>query len=165
MQTLTRLAGVCARLQLTLAAAAVLALLLTVSLDVILRATANAPFSATIEVVSFYYMIPLVFLPIMTLELTRGHIDTDLFYLLFPRRLKQVAIAVSGLLTVGVYGLLAWVTFKQAIASTGRGEVSMGVNLLPIWPVRWVLPVVFASATIAAILVSLERIARRKEDD
>lgn len=50
-----------AQLQLIVAALAVLALLLTISLDVILRATVNAPFSATIEIVSFYYMIPIVF--------------------------------------------------------------------------------------------------------
>ena len=107
MQTLIRFAGVIARLQLILATNAVLALLSTGSLDVILRAALNAPFGATIKIVSFYYMISLVFLPIMTLELTRGHIDTDLFHSLFPQRIRQLSIAVSGALTVGVYGLLA----------------------------------------------------------
>ena len=40
----------------------------------------------------------------------------------------------------------------------------MGVNLLPIWPVRWVLPAVFATATAAAILLSIQRIRRRNDD-
>jgi TRAP-type C4-dicarboxylate transport system permease small subunit len=164
MQTLIRFAGTLARLQLTVAAIAVLAILLTISVDVFLRAAFNAPFSSTIEIVSFYYMIPLVFFPIMTLELSGGHIDTDLFYRLFPRRMQQLSIAVSGMLTIGVYGLLTTVTFKQAIASTKSGEVAMGVNLLPIWPIRWVLPVVFASATLAAALLTIDRI-RRGDDD
>ncbi|MDA4847249.1 TRAP transporter small permease [Hoeflea poritis] len=164
MHSVNRLAEFLARLQLALAALAVLAILLTVSVDVLLRASVNAPIGATIEIVSFYYMIPLVFFPIMTLELKGGHIDTDLFYRLFPRRMKQLSIVVSVLLTALIYLVLAYFTFKQAVVSTDNGEVSMGISHLPIWPVRWVLPFVFATSAVAAFLLCVKRFQDRDRD-
>ena len=155
MTALLRIADRAASALVFLAALAVLAIFLTITVDVGMRALFNAPFSNTIELVSFYYMVPLTFLPIMMLEMRREHIDMDLFYRLFPRSLKWVARAISGAITIGIYGLLAWFTFEQALKSTASGELSMGVNLLPIWPVRWVLPVVFVLATLAAILMTL----------
>lgn len=164
MGRLSRLSGSVANFQLTLAAIGVLAILLTISLDVFLRAVFNAPFSATIEIVSFYYMIPVVFFPMMYLEHTGTHIETDLFYRLFPIRLQKLSDLASGLITIGIYSVIAYLTFKQAIKSTHSGEVAMGVNLLPIWPVRWVLPIVFTSAALAATLLTINRILKGNDD-
>ncbi len=154
-----------ARLQLHIASFAVLAILLNISLDVAMRAFFNASFSVTTELVSYYYMIPVVFLPIMTLELQGGHIDTDLFYRFFPQPAKVLSRIVSGVISIGIYGLLAYFTFKQAVSSTKSGEVAMGVNLLPIWPVRWVLPVVFVLAAAAAFLKMLHFLVKGRQDD
>jgi TRAP-type C4-dicarboxylate transport system permease small subunit len=164
MSWMYRTVGRVANFQLTLAAIGVLAILLTISLDVFLRAAFNAPFSATIEIVSYYYMIPVVFFPMMYLEHTGTHIDTDLFYGLFPTGLQKFSDLVSGLITIGIYGLIGFVTFKQAITSTQSGEVAMGVNLLPIWPVRWILPIVFISAAFAATLLTIHRILKGTDD-
>lgn len=154
-----------AALQLAIAGLAVLAILGNISVDVFLRAAFNAPFSSTIEIVSFYCMVPLAFLPIATLEITDGHIRTDLFYRLFPRGGQIVADVLSAILTIGIYSLLSWVTFKQAVVSTGSGELAMGVALLPIWPVRWVLPFAFAtSAAIALFMVVLHLTGRNGRD-
>ena len=149
-----------AALQLAIAGLAVLAILLTISADVFLRAAFNAPFSSTIEIVSFYYMVPVAFLPIAALESSDGHIRTDLVYMFFPRGGRIAADLVSGLLTIGIYGLLSWVTFKQAIVSTKSGELAMGVALLPIWPVRWVLPLTFATGTAIAFLLMVQRLTK-----
>lgn len=153
-----------ARLQLAIAAFAVLAILLAISLDVVLRTTLSAPLTGTMEVVSFYCMIPVVFLPIMILEVRGEHIDTDLFYRFFPVAAKRLSVIVSGLLSVGIYGLLTYITFEQAVSSTGRGEVAMGVNLMPVWPVRWILPLAFASSTLAACALTIRNLKGVKQD-
>ncbi len=153
-----------ARLQLALAAFAVLAILLAISLDVVLRTTLSAPLTGTMEVVSFYCMIPVVFLPIMILEVRGEHIDTDLFYRFFPVAAKRLSVIVSGLLSIGIYGLLAYITYEQALSSTSRGEVAMGVNLMPIWPVRWILPLAFASSTIAALALTIRNLKGVAQD-
>lgn len=165
MSFLIRCANWLARAQLQIAGLAVLAILLNISLDVIMRALFNAPFSATTELVSYYYMIPVVFLPIMMLELTRSHIDTDLFYRMFPNWLKKLSRVVSGVISIGIYGLLAQYTLQQALSSTARGEVAMGVNMLPIWPVRWFLPVVFTLAAVTALLTTIQFIRQGEQDD
>ncbi len=164
MVWLNRAVGRVANFQLILAAIGVLAILLTISFDVFLRAAFNSPFSATIEIVSFYYMIPVVFFPMMYLEHTGTHIDTDLFYRFFPIGLQKLSDLTSGLITIGIYCVIAYLSFKQAITSTQSGEVAMGVNLLPIWPVRWVLPLVFCSAAFAATLLTVNRIQKGNDD-
>ncbi|MFK8081391.1 MAG: TRAP transporter small permease [Granulosicoccus sp.] len=147
-----------ARMQLAIAALAIFAILVAISLDVILRSTIRAPLTGTMEVVSFYCMIPVVFLPIMLLEIRGEHIETDLFFRFFPVLAKKLSIIVSGLLSIGIYCLLAFITYEQAISSTSSGEVSMGVNMMPIWPVRWILPFVFASSAIAALVLSIRNL-------
>lgn len=153
-----------ARLQLALAACAVLAILLAISLDVVLRTALSAPLTGTMELVSYYCMIPLVFLPIMVLEVRGEHIDTDLFYRFFPVFAKRLSVIISGLLSMGIYGLLTYITYEQAISSTGRGEVSAGVNLMPIWPVRWILPLAFASSTLAALGLTIRNLKGVSQD-
>lgn len=153
-----------ARLQLAIAAFSVLAILLAISLDVVLRTTLSAPLTGTMEVVSFYFMIPVVFLPIMMLEVRGEHIDTDLFYRFFPVAAKRLSVIVSGLLSVGIYGLLTYITFEQAVSSTARGEVAMGVNLMPVWPVRWILPLAFASSTAVAFALTIRNLKDAKQD-
>lgn len=158
MKRLTHLAEALASLQANLAGLAVLGILLTISIDVLMRAIFKAPFSATTEIVSYYWMVPAVFLPMMFLEISKGHIETDLFYQHFSLGMKKVARLIAGVLTIGIYGLLTWFTLEQALRATARGEVAMGVNLLPIWPVRWIMPVVFALTTATALLILVKRV-------
>ncbi|MCY6382200.1 TRAP transporter small permease [Hoeflea prorocentri] len=165
MSLLLRLAERLAHYQLQIAGLAVAAILLTITVDVGMRALFNAPFSVTTELVSYYYMVPLTFLPIMMLEMRGEHIDTTLFYQMFPKSLKKLARVVSGVITIGIYGLLTRFTFAQALTSTASGEVAMGVNLLPIWPVRWVLPVVFALSTVAAFLMTVHYLSGNANDE
>lgn len=154
-----------ARGQLALAAMAICSILFTISLDVILRATLRAPLTGAMEVVSFYCMVPVVFLPIMLLELRGEHIETDLFYRLFPLSFKRMSIIISGTLSIGIYGLLTFITFEQALSSTSRGEVSMGVNLMPIWPVRWILPIAFSTSALGALLLLIRNLSQKSPHD
>lgn len=165
MKPLFRIAEGAAAIQLQIAGLAVLAIFLTISLDVLMKAFFNAPFSITIELVSYYYMIPLTFLPMMMLELRQEHIDTNLFYQMFPTVVQRIAQVISGAITIGIYGLLTRFTFEQALKSTASGEVAMGVNLLPIWPMRWVLPITFAFATLTAVLMTLHLLMNGSDDD
>ena len=137
--------------QLTLAAIGVLGVLVAICVDVFCRAVFNAPISATLDIVSFWCMIPVAFFPMMFLETNREHIQTDLFYRMFPSGVRYIADIASNVLAIAIYAILAWLTYQQAVKSTEVHEVSMGVNLLPIWPVRWILPVAFSMAAIASL--------------
>ncbi|SDX54515.1 TRAP transporter small permease [Litoreibacter albidus] len=158
MHRATRFVGQLAALQLAISAIAVLAILVTVSMDVVMRAAFNAPFSSTIEIVSYYYMIPMAFLPLAMLELRGEHIDTELLYNLMPSPVQKLSTLVAGMLACLIYAVLTYYSFKQAMTSTTAGELAMGVNLLPIWPVRWIMPVAFFMGIIAALLLTLQRL-------
>ncbi|WP_304511597.1 TRAP transporter small permease [Desulfobacula sp.] len=148
-----------AHFQNRLAGFAVLLILVHVSLDVLMRYMLNSPIPATLEVVSFYYMIALTFLPMLILEYQDKHIKTDLFFRQFPKALQRVSIAASGLMAVFFYWLLTYVCFEEALSATHRGEVVMGVHLLPIWPARWLLPVAFLSASIGALFSTIRALS------
>lgn len=151
-----------ATFQLMLAAFAVLGILLAIFIDVCSRAIFNAPIGMTLDIVSYWCMIPVTFFPLMYLEIRREHIETDLFYSRFSPRLRHLSDLISGILATAIYVGIAWLTFQQAITATQSQEVSMGVNLIPIWPARWILPLAFGSAAFASILVTV-RIFSREE--
>lgn len=152
-------------LQLAMAGLAVLGILVTITVDIAMRALFNSAFSSTIEIVSYYYMAPIAILPIATLELKDRHIRTDLFYRLFPQTGRAVSDIIAGCLTVGIYSLLAWVSWKQALTSTTAGELAMGIAMLPIWPVRWIVPFAFAVSAVIALFLMIHPLIMRRHND
>lgn len=119
-------------------------MMLHVCADVAMKYLANKPIQGTLEIVSYYYMVGAVFLPVAFIELTRGSVSVDLFFDMMPRAL-QIACMVGVLgLCATAYGLLCAITWGDALRSFARSEVVMGPVTVPIWPSRFVLPASFA---------------------
>lgn len=144
---------------LSLGSVAVILIAVTITADVMSRYFLGGGFSSTIEIVSFYFMVALAFLPLVALEHYGEQVDTDLFYNRFPEKLKFGCDFLATLLSLCFYALLTWMTWGLALKATARGEVAMGVNLIPIWPARWLLPAGFALAMLA-VLWNMVRIMR-----
>lgn len=90
-----------------LAALALLLMMLHVLADVVGRQVFASPAPATTEVVAYYYMIAVVFLPLPFLELRGRSIAVDLFYGMFPRWMKRVAIVIACVAGIAFWGTLA----------------------------------------------------------
>lgn len=138
-----RLLNQCARFLSYVAMVCLLLMMLQVVADVTLKYLANAPIENNLEIVSFYYMVAVVFLPLALVEAKHEHINVDLFYLMLPRRLQQYMYCFASLIAVLFFGLLAYQTAIDAYRATLVGEVMMGTSLVPIWPSRWFLPIGF----------------------
>src|SRR5262245_27457380 len=63
---------------LWLACAAAALMMIQISADVVFKFLFGRPITATIEIVSTYYMVALVFLPLAFVDRTSGHISADL---------------------------------------------------------------------------------------
>lgn len=120
-----------------------LVMMLHVVLDVFMKYVFNQPVPGTIEIVSYYYMVGAVFLPIAFVELSRGSVAVDLFYTMMSRPLKVACMCLVLLLCAAVYAGLAWSTYGDAIRSLSTGEVVMGPVVVVVWPSRFVLPLSF----------------------
>ena len=86
------------------------------------------PVYGSVEVVSLLG----VFVVASTLpftHLSKGHIGVELVFRYFPRRAKFWVDTITGLLSLAVYGLVAWRMFDYASEMKASGEVSMNLQL------------------------------------
>lgn len=143
-----------------------LVMMLHVTLDVGMKYLFNQPVPGTLEVVSYYYMVGAVFLPIAFVEMTRGSVAVDLFYDKFSRPFQILCMGLVLALCTAVYAGLGWITYGDAIRSFNSGEVVMGPVTVVVWPSRFVLPISFALGALACayhlILLITNADARRR---
>ncbi len=121
---------------------AVTLMLVHVTLDVLLKHFFSMPINGTLEIVSLYYMVAAVFLPLGIVQRARGHIVVEVF----TQHLRPRAIAgfngASGLLGVLFLGALTIMSGIEAVDRTltlERWDVVF--FYLPVWPTRWFVPV------------------------
>lgn len=131
---------------LDLSSLLLLGMMLHVCADVAMKYLFNRPIPGTLEVVSNYYMVWAVFLPLALVELTRGAVSVELFFNMFPRPMQVLCIGLVLALCAAAYFGLARITWADALRSLARNEVVMGPVTVVVWPSRFVLPVSFALA-------------------
>lgn len=140
------------------AAAAVIAgvclvlMMVQTTLDVVMKFVFNAPIQGTLEIVSIYYMVGVVFLPLAIVELRHEHICVDLVMQFLPRRARNFSYAFTALISASFFTILGYQTLLDAIVATQRGDILMGGALILTWPSRWALPVGFFLITFAVLL-------------
>lgn len=140
------------RILLVFAAIAVIVMAAHVTLDVLGRTLWSRPIGGTTEIVSFYYMVAAVCLPLAYVELRDEHITVDLLYLAMPVWLKKAVFVFSCLVTAGFFALFAYQSWFVALRSMASREMVMGSAFIQIWPSRFFLPAGFGLLTIAALL-------------
>jgi TRAP-type C4-dicarboxylate transport system permease small subunit len=148
-------------LLLRIGCAAAALMMIQISLDVVCKFLLGRPIIATIEIVSTYYMVALVFLPLAFVDRTGGHISADLLTRAMGPRLRAFVLWLMDLLVLITIGLLFWYTLAEAVRRTVEGEVwRSGEFLLPVWPSRWLLPIgsgMMAISVLIRLVVGRER--------
>lgn len=121
---------------------ALLAMMVHVVADVVGRTIFGEPIDGTLEIVSGYYMVAVVFLPLA--HVTRH--DEHIYVELFTRGLRVGRIALLDaaveFLALLFVGFLAWQSTVEAVTRTAHGETwETAEGLIAMWPSRWLLPV------------------------
>ncbi len=123
------------------AAAFIITMMVHISADVAFKYFLNAPIEGTLEIVSAYYMVAVVFLPLAYVTRAAGHLSVELFTRnLSPPRLAALETVVG---TVGFAYMAAftWQTTVAAIESTVINEGwETADDIITVWPSRWLLP-------------------------
>ena len=135
-----------------IAAILVIAMMIHVSVDVIARYASARGFPATVEIVSNYYMVGIAFLPLAFAERMNAHISVEVVTQLLSQKLQDVALYISWLLSIVVYGVLTYRTFLDAEdkREVGAFVFTQGVRL-DIWPSYYFLPIGFALMTLTLV--------------
>jgi len=127
-------------------------MMLQTVLDVLMNNVFGRPIEGSIEIVSLYYMVLVVFLPLALVELRHEHISADLFVRLLPDRAQRIIYALSALTCVAFFAMLSWQTGQDALQSLRINEVVMGSIYVLVWPAKFALPVGFAAIMLTLLL-------------
>ena len=96
----------------------IILLMLHITADVAGKYFFNRPIIGTLEIVSRYYMVAVVFLPLAYVQIRRQHLTVEMFTMgLSKRRLAGLdgAVSLVGLVYVA---LLTWLVYGHAVSAT-----------------------------------------------
>ncbi len=126
------------RLFLWLAAAATAAMMFHVAADVVAKLVFRHPLLGTLEMVSLYYMVAVVFLPLAAVQRDRGQIFVELFTQRLGARAQRTFDALALLLTFLLAATLFWRGLEVAIEKTLVGELANNIEFqMQVWLGRW----------------------------
>lgn len=135
---------------------AVVLMMVHITLDVVLLNLFRISMNTTPDIVARYYMVAVAFLPLGWLSLRGQMISVELMDVFLPdwlRRLSDFAIALTGAV---VYGLLTYATWLKALREMRSGSFVELVRFqMPIWHSHFLVPLGFALATLACVLMAL----------
>ncbi|WP_114423561.1 TRAP transporter small permease [Nocardioides houyundeii] len=132
-----------------------MALLVVVVLDVVLRTVVGAGITGSNDLVASWFMTTIAFTGIALAQRTGGRIQVDFVMDAVPGRLRQAVDALV-LVAVAVVGaLFAWFGWLEALEQMEAGEYAP-IGDLPLWPLRFMVPLGFAGFTLACLLSAIE---------
>lgn len=120
-----------------IAGAAIIVMMLQIVADSMLRTLFNSNLPGTLEIVSYYYMVAVTFLPLAYIQQIRGHVIIELFTMrLKPRAIAGIECVVFLLGALGM-AYFCYATFQRAMAMTALNEYAIGTIIVTTWPSRW----------------------------
>ena len=145
--------GGCTRLLTAAAGVLMVAMMAHVVLDVASKWLFNFPLDGTLEIVSYYYMVGLIFLPLAYVQRRRSHIVAEIFTQNLNPRIRAGLEAVVSLLMFVYAVIFVWATAVEAVRKTAELEYLEATELfIVIWPTRWFLPVGFGLMGLYALV-------------
>lgn len=119
------------------AAAALVLLVLNVTVDVIGRTVFHAPYASTLEMTSYWWMPGLTLLAFAFTELRQEHIKVTILLDALPLRMRQVVEGTFGILTFLLLIALTYFTLVEALNSAAIGETTPSSPPVAIWPFKF----------------------------
>lgn len=140
-------------LNMVIAGLAIIAMLVHVVLDVAMREFFHSPFSGTLEIVSYWYMVGLVFLAIPAAQANGEHIQVELFTTGLSPRWRAAMDIVVLLGASALLFIFTWVSFEEALRQTASwARVEAGTGMIIVWPTRWLVPASMASTALICLV-------------
>jgi TRAP-type C4-dicarboxylate transport system permease small subunit len=119
---------------------ALLGMMFLVTADVGSRYLFNSPITGTLEFTEFA-MIVIIYLGLAYTQFLKAHIKIDFLIVRMPRRMRGFCDFISYLTGAILFGLIVWNGTGMFIYSFRTKEVTIGTLELPIYPVKFLIPV------------------------
>lgn len=128
MEVLLTIRNAINRVMVVLGGVSVLLLMALATGNVCLRIF-QVPYRGAYEVVSFLGAVTIAFALGFT-QMKRNHIVVDILTDTFSERTKRILDAVSYLITMVFYGVIAWVIFRWGMQIARSGELSETLKII-----------------------------------
>ena len=122
-------------------ATAIALMMLHITADVVAKFVFSSPLPGTIAIVSQYYMVAVVFIPLAFAERRNAHISVEVLVEHMPIVVQRRLNFASAAFSATVFGLLAWRGFEEAMRKYNVGSfiIEQGVRI-DSWPAYYLLP-------------------------
>jgi TRAP-type C4-dicarboxylate transport system permease small subunit len=150
----------------TLAGLAVLAVVLLISFDVLMRYFFNQPQLFVDEVASFLEVL-VIFGGLAYTFRTGGHVRVDLVTGRLPPPARAWLRLIALLIGLAFLGAVIWTTAQSAVTAYRYGRVST-VMLYPLWVPMLLIPAglaLMAVAMLVTLVRQVRRLGRREADE
>jgi len=134
-----------------LAELSVVAMLLLIVTDVVVRAVFNFAVPGIDTIVASYLMVAVSFMPLALLHMLDENIAVDFLRNMVPNAAKDLFDVIAHLLAIVYYGLGAWIFYDVAAESFRIREYVTGTWDVPIWPARILMPIGLLVGALAAV--------------
>ncbi|QQM30369.1 TRAP transporter small permease [Martelella lutilitoris] len=148
------------RIVLSITAGALLMALMGLTvIDVIGRYVLNAPIRGAAEL-SELLLVSLVYLGLPAVCLDGGHVTVDLVTKSLPRWSERARLFVTGLVSSGVLGIIAWRLYAYGAQVGGYNLVTNSLRL-PVAPVVWFCAVFAGISALITLVLALAALFKR----
>ncbi len=141
------------------AGVALVLMMIQMAVDVFMRNFFRSPIEGSLEIVSNYYMVAVVFLPLAFVERRHEHITVDLFVGMMPESAQRFVRIIGYIVCSVFFGLLTWQTGIDAFEAWERDELLMSSIFIILWPAKMILPIGFGLMLIQVLLHAWKSIA------
>ncbi|AZT82557.1 TRAP transporter small permease [Marinobacter sp. NP-4(2019)] len=130
----------------------ILAMMVHICADVIARTVFEVSVPATLEMVTRYYMLMLVLLPLAWVESKRLMIVVEAFSSVFGKLGLRVVDVLVAIACIGVYSVLAVSTWDKAMEQFDVGAYIVALDTqIIVWPGYFALPFGFGLAALVCL--------------
>ena len=159
MKAIRRLITYSCNILMFLGGIAMLMMMLQMCGDAAMRTFAQSSVPGTLEIVSFYYMVAVVFLPLAYTQLHREHVFIELFTSGLSPRANSFIDGLVFLFAACAMAYFTMAAFDKAVAMTNLGEFVLGIILVYTWPARWLVVAGTGLMSIVYLFSAIEEFA------
>ena len=153
MSKINRLADRLSQMLAFVGAIGVVAMMIHVCVDIIARLITGASLPATVEIVSYYYMVLVAFLPLAWVERNNGMISVELIDFMLTPILMRISDAAVAALGAVIYAVMAYATYITAVSNYEIGTFVVALqHKIITWPGYFLPPAGFALAAIIMVI-------------
>ena len=126
-----------------------------ITVNALMRTFLNQPILYTQELVQYIYLPVVALFGMIAAQAANQHIASDLISKYFPpSALRHVRTFLSVLCSC-LLAVVTWYTLQHAFEGHTLG-VTAGITDIPIWPIRYLVPVVFAALTLQLVIAAIQ---------